>query len=82
MLKMVKNLVPKNGSYFKHGNHLVKIINTCSIDYFIIFCYVLSKKRKDIITKQDIESQDFFIKFLKDIETILDKRNWDQARLT
>lgn len=76
-------MIPKNGSYFKQGSFLIEITNTCSIDYFILICYIISKKKKETLALHfGKDTVDFFFKFLRDLEGMLDKKNWDLARLT
>ncbi|RNA05534.1 hypothetical protein BpHYR1_011851 [Brachionus plicatilis] len=76
-LSIILKCLPQNGSLFRQT---IAITNTSSIDYFILFSYIVSKKNNFSTTSKSY-STIYFEKFLREANSCLDRNNWNLVRL-
>ncbi|RNA40666.1 hypothetical protein BpHYR1_023155, partial [Brachionus plicatilis] len=79
-LSIIFKCLPQNGSLFRHNDQTIAITNTFSIDYFILFSYIVSKKNNFSTTSKSY-STNYFEKFLRETNSCLDRNNWNLVRL-
>ncbi|RMZ94964.1 hypothetical protein BpHYR1_027807, partial [Brachionus plicatilis] len=79
-LSIILKCLPQNGLLFRHYDQTIAITNSCSIDYFILFSYIVSKKNNFSTTSKSYSTK-YFEKFLRETNSCLDRNNWNLVRL-
>ncbi|CAF1094057.1 unnamed protein product [Brachionus calyciflorus] len=80
MFDAILNLIPRNGSISEVDSVQTSIINTCSIDGFLLICYFLSRQSEIFKCKYSDELNNLF-NSLKSISDLVCENNWNEARL-
>ncbi len=73
--------LPSNGGKLLEDKKQFTFLNTCSIDYFILVCYIISRKFEYCLHEKEKKTpfDHLLIEFGKSIGS---KNNWDEARLS
>ena len=70
-----------DSEFYKYSEYKnLKFDNTCTIDYFLLAFWAISKISKNPLTKTLIDKSDKTSHFLKKILDLIDIQEWDRAR--
>ena len=78
-LDYFKNFLPKNGGFLKEKN--LSIINTCSIDYFLLTISYFWFNNKYFIDFNTVEREQSLINIIEKISDYIKNGEWMKARL-
>jgi hypothetical protein len=79
---LLLNHIPSWGGRITHGEHKdFKIINTCTIDYFLLGIWFASKLKSDIINQLNQMSTEYdIIKSILEVISSIELNDWNRAK--
>ncbi len=82
---VASEFLPRNGGSFQPENKIIKFINTCTVDYYLLIWVILSKTnklyKKNLNELKRNENISSFYEYINKIVQCIVAKKWNSARL-